>query len=121
MKIIHIVTISLLFLFLALPIKAVNIIKDFDIYSSNNINRDYAKLGDELTIKLSTPSNVKIKKVLVWGELATITKTVTDNSINYDIKLPITTIPKSQDIILEFIPDVNLPNYQLTKIGRAHV
>ena len=113
MKIIHIVTISFLFLFLILPIKAVNPIKDFDIYSNNIINRDYAKLGDELTVKLSTPSNVKIKKILVWGELATVTKTVNANDINYEIKLPITMAPKSQDVVLELIPDVNLPNYQL--------
>jgi hypothetical protein len=114
MRIIHIVTTSFLLLALVLPIKAVNLIKNFDIYSNNIINRDYAKLGDELTVKLSTLSNVKIKKILVWGELATVTKTVTDDDINYDIKLPITMAPKSQDIVLEMIPDVNLPNYQLT-------
>jgi hypothetical protein len=113
MKIVHIVTISFLFIFLILPVKAVNLIKDFDIYSNNIINRDYIKLGDELTVKLSTPSNVKIKKILVWGELATVTKTVNGDDINYDIKLPITIAPKSQDIVLELIPDINLPNYQL--------
>jgi hypothetical protein len=114
MRISHILTISFLFLFLALPIKAFSPIKDFDIYSNNIVNRDYVRLSDELTIKFSTPLNVKIKKILVWGELANVTKNLTSDAVNYEIKLPITMAPKSQDIVLDFAPDMNLAVYQLT-------